>query len=63
MDTIHLQHKLACTEALDLYASIEAAIDDRRIGFAKETAKNRKAFLENRGHHVSRRPRRFFPTT
>jgi hypothetical protein len=49
MDTIHQQHKLACEEALRLYASIEAAIEDRRTGFANEEAKNLRALLKNRG--------------
>jgi len=52
MDTIHQQHKLACEEALHLYASIEAAIEDHRTGFAKDASKNLKDLLKNRGSSV-----------
>jgi hypothetical protein len=52
MDTIHQQHKQACEEALRLYASIEAAIEDRRTGFAKEASKNLRALLKNSGSRV-----------
>lgn len=52
MDTIHQQHKLACKEALPLYSSIEAAIEDRRVEFAKDTWKNLRDFLKNRGSSV-----------
>ena len=52
MDTIHQQHKLACEEALRLYASIEAAIEDRRTGFAENDSNNLKTLLKNSGKRV-----------
>jgi hypothetical protein len=52
MDTIHQQHRLACEEALHLYASIETALEDGRAGFAKDASKNLKDLLKNRGNSV-----------
>jgi len=52
IDTIHQQHKLACEEVLHLYASIEAAIEDRRAGFAKDVSKNHKDSFKHRGSSV-----------
>jgi hypothetical protein len=61
MDTVNQQNKLACENAIRLYASIEAVIEDRRTGFAKQALKDLRTLLKGNGNRVFEEAKAYLP--
>lgn len=51
MDTNQKMDRMLCEKALELYRSIEAAVESGRGGYAKEKLTELKSFLEEQPQH------------